>query len=88
MSTQAHEKLAENPPGLIVVIALSFGILLGGGTFLGLAAYTFWSGQTQLERQRAQILASKSFFGMRSRRFGVATTSLGLAWLGIYRLFM
>lgn len=62
--------------------------LLGGGTFLGLAAYTFWSGQTQLERQQAQILASKSVFGMRSRRFGIAATSLGLAWLGIYRLFM
>ncbi|KAI0006651.1 hypothetical protein F4779DRAFT_620391 [Xylariaceae sp. FL0662B] len=59
-----------------------------GGAFLGLAAYSYFSGQSQLERQRAKILASKSMFGMRSRRFGIAATSLGLAWLGIWRLFL
>ncbi|KAI1421128.1 hypothetical protein F5Y12DRAFT_769864 [Xylaria sp. FL1777] len=62
--------------------------VVGGGAFLGLAAYSYFSGNAQLERQRAQILASKSMFGMRSRRLGIATTSLGLAWLGIWRLFM
>ncbi|KAI2640217.1 hypothetical protein GGS21DRAFT_487979 [Xylaria nigripes] len=62
--------------------------LVGGGAFLGLAAYSYLSGTAQLERQRAKILASKSMFGMRSRKFGIATTSLGLAWLGIWRLFM
>ncbi|KAI0873753.1 hypothetical protein GGS24DRAFT_501453 [Hypoxylon argillaceum] len=60
----------------------------GGGAFIGLAAYSYFSGNAQLERQRAKILASKSMFGMRSRRFGIATTSLGLAWLGIWRLFL
>ncbi|KAI0114470.1 hypothetical protein GGR51DRAFT_556332 [Nemania sp. FL0031] len=60
----------------------------GGGAFIGLAAYSYFSGNAQLERQRAAILASKSMFGMRSRRFGIATTSLGLAWLGIWRLFL
>ncbi|KAI0424083.1 hypothetical protein F5Y09DRAFT_348095 [Xylaria sp. FL1042] len=62
--------------------------IVGGGAFIGLAAYSYFSGNAQLERQRAQILTSKSMFGMRSRRFGVATTSLGLAWLGIWRLFL
>ncbi|KAI1306175.1 hypothetical protein F5Y03DRAFT_394722 [Xylaria venustula] len=62
--------------------------LVGGGAFIGLATYSYFSGNAQLERQRAQILASKSMFGMRSRRFGIATTSLGLAWLGIWRLFL
>ncbi|KAI0532542.1 hypothetical protein GGR58DRAFT_162643 [Xylaria digitata] len=62
--------------------------IVGGGAFIGLAVYSYLSGNAQLERQRAQILASKSMFGMRSRRFGIATTSLGLAWLGIWRLFL
>ena len=60
----------------------------GGGAFLGLAAYSYYSGTTQLERQRAKIAASGSVLGFRSRRAGIAATSLGLAWLGIYRLFM
>ncbi|KAI1817406.1 hypothetical protein GGS20DRAFT_582542 [Poronia punctata] len=59
-----------------------------GGAFIGLATYSYFSGNAQLERQRAKILASNSFFGMRSRKFGIATTSLGLAWLGIWRLFL
>ncbi|KAI1126355.1 hypothetical protein F5Y10DRAFT_245165 [Nemania abortiva] len=62
--------------------------VVGGGAFLGLAAYSYFSGNAQLEQQRAAILASKSIFGIRSRRFGIATTSLGLAWLGIWRLFL
>ncbi|CAJ2503126.1 Uu.00g105200.m01.CDS01 [Anthostomella pinea] len=59
-----------------------------GSAFLGLAAYSYFSGQSQLEQQRVKILASKSMFGMRSRRFGIAATSMGLAWLGVYRLFV
>ncbi|KAI0016010.1 hypothetical protein F4780DRAFT_783647 [Xylariomycetidae sp. FL0641] len=62
--------------------------IVGGGAFLGLAAYSYYSGQSQLEQQRAKILASKSMFGMRSRKFGITATSLGLAWLGIWRLWM
>ncbi|KAI1184334.1 hypothetical protein F5B17DRAFT_433670 [Nemania serpens] len=62
--------------------------VVGGSAFLGLAAYSYYSGNAQLEQQRAKVLASKSMFGMRSRKFGIATTSLGLAWLGIWRLFL
>ncbi|KAI0842452.1 hypothetical protein F5Y06DRAFT_257639 [Hypoxylon sp. FL0890] len=62
--------------------------VIGGGAFLGLAAYSYFSGQRQLERNQAQILASKSILGMRSRRLGIAATSFGLAWLGIWRLFL
>ena len=43
--------------------------------------------QKHLERQRAAILQSKSMFGMRSRKLGVASISLGLAYLGVWRLF-
>ncbi|KAK8044726.1 hypothetical protein PG993_004750 [Apiospora rasikravindrae] len=60
----------------------------GGGAFLGLSAYSYWSGMNQLERQQAKILASGSRFGMRSRKLGITATSVGLAWLGIWRMFM
>jgi len=59
----------------------------GGGAFLGLAAYGYYSGQAQLRRQEAVILKSRSVFGMRSRRMGITGISLGLAWLGLWRLF-
>jgi hypothetical protein len=49
----------------------------GSGAFFGLAGYSYFSGMSQLEKQRAAILQSKSFFGMRSRRFGIVTISLG-----------
>lgn len=42
---------------------------------------------SQLEKQRAAILKSKSFFGMKSRRFGIASISLGLAYMGLWRAF-
>ncbi|KAK3682094.1 hypothetical protein B0T22DRAFT_493895 [Podospora appendiculata] len=60
--------------------------VIGGGAFLGLAAYSYYSGQSQLEQQKAKILASGSRFGMRSRKLGITGISLGLAWLGIWRL--
>ncbi|KAK4249756.1 hypothetical protein C7999DRAFT_29818 [Corynascus novoguineensis] len=60
--------------------------IVGGGAFLGLAAYSYISGQSQLEQQKAKILASGSRFGMRSRSLGITAISLGLAWLGIWRL--
>ncbi|KXJ91011.1 hypothetical protein Micbo1qcDRAFT_234250 [Microdochium bolleyi] len=62
--------------------------ITGGSAFLGLAAYSYVSGTSQLRQQEAKILASGSRFGMRSRHFGIAATSAGLAWLGLYRLFM
>ncbi|KAK4191101.1 hypothetical protein QBC35DRAFT_35471 [Podospora australis] len=61
--------------------------VVGGGAFLGLAAYSYLSGQSQLEKQQAVIMAKNPFFGMRSRRMGITGISLGLAWLGLYRLF-
>lgn len=59
----------------------------GGATFLGLGAYSYISGMSQLEKQRAVILKSNSWLGMRSRRMGIGGLSLGLAYLGLYRLF-
>jgi hypothetical protein len=59
---------------------------LGSGAFIGLGAYTYFSGNSQLEQQKARIIASKSRFGMRSRRMGIASISLGLAAMGFWRL--
>ncbi len=59
----------------------------GGGAFLGLAAYSYYSGRSQLEQNRATILQSKSVFGMRSRQMGITGISLALAWMGLWRLF-
>lgn len=59
----------------------------GGGAFIGLGAYSYFSGNAQLELQREKILKSRSMFGMRSRKAGIAGISLGLAYLGIWRLF-
>ncbi|ROT35662.1 hypothetical protein SODALDRAFT_381811 [Sodiomyces alkalinus F11] len=62
--------------------------VIGGGAFLALAGYNYVSGNAHLRRQQQAILQSKSMFGMRSRKSGVAGISLGLAYLGIWRLFM
>ncbi|KAL7793564.1 hypothetical protein V8C37DRAFT_378268 [Trichoderma ceciliae] len=59
--------------------------VIGSGAFFGLAAYSYFSGMSQLEKQRAVILQSKSLFGIRSRRFGIVTISASLAWMGLWR---
>ncbi|KAG5941204.1 hypothetical protein E4U53_007459 [Claviceps sorghi] len=61
--------------------------VVGSGAFFGLAAYSYLSGMSQLEKQRQAILQSRSMFGMRSRRLGIAGISLGLAWMGLWRAF-
>lgn len=64
-------------------------ICTGGTAFIGLAGYSYWEGMRQLENNRATILKSRSakYIGMRGRRASLVATSLGLAWMGIYRLF-
>ncbi|KAF5000564.1 hypothetical protein FDECE_11191 [Fusarium decemcellulare] len=59
--------------------------VIGSGAFFGLGAYSYFSGMSQLERQKALILQSKSPFGMRSRKLGITTISLGLVWMGLWR---
>ncbi|KAM4065620.1 exosome complex exonuclease [Hirsutella rhossiliensis] len=61
--------------------------IVGSGAFFGLAAYSYLSGMSQLEKQRAAILKSRSVFGIKSRRAGIAGISLGLAWMGLWRAF-
>ncbi|KUI74374.1 hypothetical protein VM1G_09689 [Cytospora mali] len=58
-----------------------------GSAFLGLAGYSYFSGMSQLHKQREVILKSGSWLGMRGRKMGISGLSLGLAWMGLYRLF-
>lgn len=59
----------------------------GSGAFFGLAAYSYFSGMSQLEKQRALILKSGSMFGMRSRKLGITAISAGIMWMGLWRAF-
>jgi hypothetical protein len=53
---------------------------------MGLGAFTYMSGHSQLRQQQATILKSGSMFGMRSRQAAITTLSATFVGLGIYRL--
>lgn len=55
--------------------------------FFGLGAYSYFSGMSQLEKQRALILQSKSMFGMKSRQAGIVGISFAFVWMGLWRAF-
>ncbi|PMD27415.1 hypothetical protein NA56DRAFT_235557 [Hyaloscypha hepaticicola] len=60
--------------------------ITGAAAFLGLGAYSYFSGHSQLKAQQAKILASKSMFGLKSRQAGVTGIALTLAGMGFWRL--
>lgn len=62
--------------------------LIGASAFMGLGAYSYFSGHSQLKAQEAMILRSKSFFGMRSRQAGITSIALSLGTVGLYRLLV
>lgn len=57
---------------------------IGAGAFIGLGAYTYLSGQAQLEQQRKMITGSR--FGMQSRQAALTVMAFSLVGLGLYRL--
>jgi hypothetical protein len=59
----------------------------GSATFVGLGAFTYVSGHSQLKAQEAVIRQSKSMFGMGTRRAAITTTSAVFVGLGVYRWF-
>ncbi|PSS27331.1 hypothetical protein M430DRAFT_38113 [Amorphotheca resinae ATCC 22711] len=58
----------------------------GATAFIGLGAYSYFSGHSQLKAQEAKILQSKSLFGMKSRQAGITTIALSLVGMGLWRL--
>ncbi|KAF9690808.1 hypothetical protein EKO04_011184 [Ascochyta lentis] len=61
--------------------------LVGSATFVGLGAFTYISGHSQLKAQEAVIRQSKSIFSIASRRAAITTTSAVFVGLGVYRWF-
>jgi len=61
--------------------------IVGSATFLGLGAFTYVSGHSQIKANEAAIRASKSMFGMRSRGIAITGTSAVMVGLGVYRWF-
>jgi hypothetical protein len=59
----------------------------GATTFVGLGGFTYFTGHRQLRQQQATILKSGSRLGMAPRRAGITVMSIGMAGIGIYRLF-
>jgi len=53
---------------------------------MGLGAYSYFSGHSQLKAQQAKILQSRSIFGMKSRQAGITGIALTLAGMGFWRL--
>ncbi|KAL3424291.1 hypothetical protein PVAG01_03572 [Phlyctema vagabunda] len=59
----------------------------GATAFIGLGAYSYFSGHSQLKANQAKLLQNKSLFGMKSRQTGISMISFSLVGLGLYRLF-
>jgi len=53
---------------------------------MGLGAYSYFSGHSQLKAQQAKILQSRSIFGMKSRQAGITGIAFTLAGMGFWRL--
>lgn len=60
--------------------------MTGAAAFIGLGAYSYFSGRAQLRQQEAKILKSGTMFGMRSRQIGITGIAMSLVGLGLYRL--
>ncbi|KAF2824893.1 hypothetical protein CC86DRAFT_296017 [Ophiobolus disseminans] len=61
--------------------------IVGSATFIGLGAFTYVSGHSQLTANEAAVRASKSMFGMGSRRAAITSTASVMVGLGVYRWF-
>ena len=59
---------------------------LGATAFIGLGAYSYFSGSHQLQKQQAAILKSKSRFGMKSRHAGIVSIAAAFVGMGFWRL--
>ncbi|KAF1935005.1 hypothetical protein EJ02DRAFT_389848 [Clathrospora elynae] len=59
--------------------------IVGTVTFIGLGAFTYISGHSQIRASEAAIRASKSMLGMRSRGAAITGMSAVMVGLGVYR---
>ncbi|KAL1989814.1 hypothetical protein VTN49DRAFT_7011 [Thermomyces lanuginosus] len=61
--------------------------ITGATAFIGLGAYTYYTGMRNLRRQEKAIMASPTKYKLGSRQLAVATLSASLVGLGLYRAF-
>lgn len=58
----------------------------GAAAFIGLGAYSYFSGHAQLRQQESKILKSGTRLGIKSRQMGITGIAMSLVGLGFYRL--
>jgi hypothetical protein len=58
----------------------------GAAAFIGLGAYSYFSGHAQLRQQESKILKSGTRLGLKSRQMGITGIAMSLVGLGLYRL--
>jgi len=58
----------------------------GAAAFIGLGAYSYFSGHAQLRQQEAKILKSGTRLGIKGRQMGITGIAMSLVGLGLYRL--
>lgn len=59
----------------------------GASAFIGLGAYTYWSGHRQLRLNEQQIINAGKV-NMAARRLGITGLALSLGGIGLYRAFV
>lgn len=82
---QIGRYVGVSQPSLLSGITIH-AVKLGSAAFLGLGAYSYFSGLHHLERNKAAILKSGSRFGLQSRRTGLTGIAMALVGMGFYRL--
>ena len=60
--------------------------MAGATAFIGLGAYSYFSGKRQLQLREAAIKKSGSRFGMGSRRAGLTRKAVALVGMGVWGL--
>ncbi|KAJ0424498.1 hypothetical protein BJY00DRAFT_276826 [Aspergillus carlsbadensis] len=61
--------------------------VMGSAAFIGLGAYSYHTGMTNLRKQEETIMRSATKYKMGSRRLGIATISAALVGMGVWRAF-
>ncbi|KAI9805638.1 MAG: hypothetical protein M1833_005130 [Piccolia ochrophora] len=59
--------------------------VLGGGAFIALGGYTYFSGLHQLRQQQAAIVKSGSRFGIQARQTGITGLATVFVGMGLWR---
>ncbi|KAI9671926.1 MAG: hypothetical protein M1817_002343 [Caeruleum heppii] len=60
--------------------------VMGASAFIGLGAYSYFSGRHQLRQQQAAIVKSGSRLGLQARQTGITGIAMSLVGMGIWRL--